>query len=82
MKLFVEQSTTVPTRMAEEQTIPEFNKVDQVLADELEAAFKTGQPAQTTAKNIWTVWEKSLADATAPKRAPSGSAGGPATSGA
>jgi multiple sugar transport system substrate-binding protein len=52
MQVFVEQSATVPTEMAKEQTLPEFNKINQVLADELELAFKAGQAPETTAKNI------------------------------
>lgn len=50
--LFVEQSTTIPTQMAKEQTIPQFSSVNQVLADQLEAAFKTGQSPEATASNI------------------------------
>jgi multiple sugar transport system substrate-binding protein len=52
MGVFVKQSETVPETMAREQTFPDFNKVNQVLADELEAAFKTGQTPEDTAKNI------------------------------
>jgi multiple sugar transport system substrate-binding protein len=52
MSVFVNQSETVPAKMAREQTFPDFNKVNQVLADELEAAFKTGQSPEDTAKNI------------------------------
>jgi multiple sugar transport system substrate-binding protein len=52
MQVFVRQSATVPTKMAQEQTLPEFNKINQVLADELELAFKSGQSPETTAKNI------------------------------
>jgi multiple sugar transport system substrate-binding protein len=52
MDVFVKQSETVPETMAREQTFPDFNKVNQVLADELEAAFKTGQTPEDTAKNI------------------------------
>jgi multiple sugar transport system substrate-binding protein len=52
MDVFVKQSETVPETMAKEQTFPDFNKVNQVLADELEAAFKTGQSPEDTAKNI------------------------------
>ena len=52
MQVFVEQSATVPTEMAREQTLPDFNKINQVLADELELAFKSGQAPETTAKNI------------------------------
>jgi multiple sugar transport system substrate-binding protein len=52
MTVFVEQSETVPEKMAAEQTIPKFNEINQVLADELELAFKAGQSPETTAKNI------------------------------
>ena len=52
MTVFVEQSETVPETMAAEQTIPKFNEINQVLADELELAFKEGQSPETTAKNI------------------------------
>jgi multiple sugar transport system substrate-binding protein len=60
MQVFVEQSSTVPTQMAAEQTMPEFNKINQVLADELELAFKSGQAPETTAKNIASGIEESL----------------------
>jgi multiple sugar transport system substrate-binding protein len=52
MNLFVEQSTTVPEKMAQEQTIPNASQITQVLGNELEAAFKVGQSAEETAKNI------------------------------
>jgi len=52
MNLFVEQSTTVPAKMAEEQTVPLSGLIAQVLGNELEAAFKIGQSARETAKNI------------------------------
>jgi multiple sugar transport system substrate-binding protein len=60
MQVFVEQSATVPTEMAREQTLPEFNKINQVLADELELAFKAGQSPETTAKNISSGIEEAL----------------------
>jgi multiple sugar transport system substrate-binding protein len=60
MQVFVEQSSTVPTEMAREQTLPEFNKINQVLADELELAFKSGQSPDTTAKNISSGIEEAL----------------------
>jgi multiple sugar transport system substrate-binding protein len=60
MQVFVEQSSTVPTEMATEQTLPEFNKINQVLADELELAFKSGQSPDTTAKNISSGIEEAL----------------------
>jgi multiple sugar transport system substrate-binding protein len=60
MQVFVEQSSTVPTEMAREQTLPAFNKINQVLADELELAFKSGQSPETTAKNISSGIEEAL----------------------
>lgn len=61
MNLFVEQSKTVPEQMAKEQTIPEFNKITLLMADELEAAFKTGQSPEETANNISSGIEEVLA---------------------
>lgn len=52
MNLFVEQSTTVPEKMAREQTVPNASQITQVLGNELEQAFKTGQSAEETARNI------------------------------
>jgi multiple sugar transport system substrate-binding protein len=52
MNLFVEQSTTVPEKMAREQTVPNASQITQVLGNELEAAFRIGQSAQDTARNI------------------------------
>jgi multiple sugar transport system substrate-binding protein len=60
MQVFVQQSATVPTKMAQEQTLPEFNKINQVLADELELAFRSGQSPETTAKNIASGIEEAL----------------------
>ena len=60
MTVFVEQSETVPETMAAEQTIPKFNEINQVLADELELAFKEGQSPETTAKNIASETEEIL----------------------
>jgi len=52
MNRFVEQATTVPAKMAREQTVPAFGNIVQVLTDQLEAAFKTGQAPEVTARNI------------------------------
>lgn len=48
MTLFAEQATTVPESMAKVQTSPNFNAINQVLADELDLCW-TGQktPAET-----------------------------------
>ncbi len=60
MDVFVKQSATIPQKMAQEQAIPEFNAINEVLGDQLEAAFKTGQSAEATAKNISDGIEKEL----------------------
>lgn len=60
MNTFVEQSQTVPETMAREQTLPEFNKINLVLADQLELAFRSGQSPETTAKNIDSGIEEAL----------------------
>jgi multiple sugar transport system substrate-binding protein len=52
MNRFVKQATTVPEKMALEQTIPAFGDIVQVLTDQLEAAFKTGQSPEQTVRNI------------------------------
>lgn len=52
MNRFVEQSTTVPEGMAGEQTVPISAQMTQVLGNELEAAFRSGQSAEETAANI------------------------------
>ena len=52
MNKFVQQSKTVPAKMAAEQTVPSFSSINQVLTDQLEAAFKTGQSPKKTAKAI------------------------------
>ncbi|MGH3090265.1 MAG: ABC transporter substrate-binding protein [Rubrobacteraceae bacterium] len=52
MNLFVEQSTVVPEAMAAEQTVPESSQITQVLGNELELAFRAGQSARQTARNI------------------------------
>lgn len=61
MNRFVEQAATVPEKMAREQSIPTFSGVVQLLADQLEAAFKTGQSAEKTAQNIANGLEEALA---------------------
>lgn len=52
MNRFVQQSTTVPEKMAQEQTSPNASLITQVLGNELEEAFKIGQSAEETTKNI------------------------------
>ena len=52
MPTFLEQSLHVPPQLAAEQTIAEFNSLNTLLGDELESAFKMGQSAADTARNI------------------------------
>lgn len=61
MNRFVEQATTVPEKMASEQTIPSFGSVVEVLSDQLEAAFRTGQSPEQTVQNISSGVEEALA---------------------
>ena len=62
MNRFVEQATTVPEKMAMEQTVPAFGNIVQVLTDQLEAAFKTGQAPELTARNIANGIRENLED--------------------
>ena len=52
MKIFVEQTPTVQPHMVEEQTMPQFSKINAKLTDELDLAFTSGQDPTTTANNI------------------------------
>ncbi|TCJ18065.1 sugar ABC transporter substrate-binding protein [Rubrobacter taiwanensis] len=52
MEIFLEQARTIPEHMASVQTLPEFNQINQVMADELELAFVAGQDPRTTAQKI------------------------------
>jgi len=60
MNRFVEQATTVPEKMAREQTLPAFGSVVEVLSDQLEAAFRTGQSPEQTVRNISSGIEEAL----------------------
>lgn len=52
MNRFVEQSTVVPEKMAQEQTVPASSQITQVLGNELEEAFRIGQSAEETARDV------------------------------
>lgn len=52
MGVFVEQSTIVPEEMAAEQTVPESSLVTQLLGNQLELAFRSGQSAEETVEKI------------------------------
>jgi len=52
MALFTEQATTIPPDMAGIETLPAFNAIQAVLADQLDLCFTGQQTATVTAKNI------------------------------
>ncbi|MFI5014678.1 MAG: ABC transporter substrate-binding protein [Hyphomicrobiales bacterium] len=52
MKVFVQQSTTIPAHLVSTVTMPVFSKINAALNDELDLAFTAGQDAAETARNI------------------------------
>jgi multiple sugar transport system substrate-binding protein len=54
MKVFVDQTTTIPGHLVSTITHPSWGKFNPRLADELDLAFTSGQAADVTAKNIAT----------------------------
>ena len=52
MKVFLEQSKTVPEHLVSTVVLPSWGKFNARLADELELAFTSGQAADVTARNI------------------------------
>jgi multiple sugar transport system substrate-binding protein len=52
MNVFLEQSKTVPEHLVSTVVLPNWGKFNAKLADELELAFTSGQPAEATAANI------------------------------
>jgi multiple sugar transport system substrate-binding protein len=52
MKVFAEQARTVPTDLAKTVGLPIWAQINQRMADELDLAFTSGQPAAETGKNI------------------------------
>ncbi len=52
MKVFLEQSKTVPEHLVSTVVLPSWGKFNARLADELELAFTSGQAADLTARNI------------------------------
>ena len=59
MQLFLEQATTIPEKMAQEQTIPTFAQINQALSDQLDLAFTSGQSPEDTVANL----ESAITDA-------------------
>ena len=52
MRVHMEQAKTVPLDLARTETLPEFNRINRALGDELDAAFTGGQGAEETLENI------------------------------
>lgn len=52
MKVFVDQTTTIPGHLVSTITHPSWGKFNPRLTDELDLAFTSGQAADVTAKNI------------------------------
>lgn len=52
MNLFIEQASTVPEELARTITIPQFAKINQALAESLEAMFKMGLSPEETAETL------------------------------
>ncbi len=52
MKIFVEQSRTIPATMAAAVTIPDFGRINTKLGEQLDLSFTSGQEAKKTADNV------------------------------
>ncbi len=52
MKVFVEQSATIPPHLVSTVTLPSFSKINAALTDQLDLAFTSGQDPTTTANAI------------------------------
>jgi ABC-type glycerol-3-phosphate transport system substrate-binding protein len=52
MKVFVEQSRTIPDHLARTVTLPDFSRINAKLGEQLDLAFTSGQDAKTTAANV------------------------------
>jgi multiple sugar transport system substrate-binding protein len=52
MKVFVEQTKTIPEHLVSTVTLPAWGKFNPRLADELDLAFTSGQSPEQTARNI------------------------------
>jgi hypothetical protein len=51
MRVFVEQVSTIQESFARAITIPEWSRINQSLADELDLCFTSGQSPEVTARN-------------------------------
>jgi multiple sugar transport system substrate-binding protein len=52
MKVFVQQTKTIPEHLVSTITHPAWGKFNPKLTDELDLAFTSGQSAEQTAKNL------------------------------
>jgi multiple sugar transport system substrate-binding protein len=52
MKVFVEQSATIPPHLVSTVTMPSFSKLNAVLTDQLDLAFTSGQDPAAAARSI------------------------------
>jgi multiple sugar transport system substrate-binding protein len=52
MKVFIEQTKTIPEHLVNTVIMPTWGKFASKLADELDLAFTSGQSPEQTAKNI------------------------------
>jgi multiple sugar transport system substrate-binding protein len=51
-RVFLEQAATVPLHLAQTVVLPEFSRINQRLADQLDLAYTSGQKPDVTAANI------------------------------
>ena len=54
MQVFVQQVSTIQESFARAITIPEWSRINQDLADELDLCFTNGQSPEVTARNAET----------------------------
>ena len=52
MRVFIEQSKTIPDHLVRTVTLPDFSRINAKLSEQLDLAFTSGQDAKTTAANI------------------------------
>ena len=52
MKVFIEQSKTIPDHLVRTVTLPDFSRINAKLSEQLDLSFTSGQDAKTTAANI------------------------------
>ena len=63
MRVHMEQSKTVPLHLARTVTLPEYNRINRTLGDELDAAFTGGQGAEETLEHVARAIERARLEA-------------------